>query len=137
VIPWVVLLALLGVVAVPLLGVGLFLLTSCLRQGWRSTERAWATVIGHEARQDDENTYYTPVARFLAGGQEFLVRGALAPAGRPPYRLGQEVLVYYPPGRPDQAKLARFEGWWVALVPAGVGAVFLLGVAAEVARLFR
>jgi hypothetical protein len=128
---------LIAAVAVPVLGVGMLLLTACLRQGWQATERARATVLGHEIREDEEGTYYTPVARFLAGGTEFLVHGGLAPAGRPPYRVGQEVTVYYPPGQPDKARLGRFEGLWIALVPVVVGAGFLIGAAAEAARWFR
>ena len=124
-------------VAVPVLGVGVLLLTASLQQGWRATERAKATVVGHETREGDEGTYYTPVAIFLADGREFRVRGGLAPAGRSPYRVGQAVTVYYPPGQPDKALLGRFEGLWLALLPVVVGAGFLFGVAAEVVRLFR
>jgi hypothetical protein len=124
-------------VAVSVLGVGVLLLTACLQQGWQATERANATVVGHEISEDDEGTYYTPVVRFLADGKEFLVRGRLAPAGRPPYRVGQAVTVYYPPGQPDKAMLGRFEGLWIALLPVVVGTGFMFGVATEVARLFR
>jgi hypothetical protein len=136
-LPWILLLGLMTAVAVPLLACGILLLLGCLRLGWQATERATATVVGHEVSEGDESTYYTPVARFLFGGEEFLVRGGLAQAGRPPYRVGQTVAVFYPPGRPDKAMVGRFEGLWIALVPLVVGIGFLFAVAIEVARLLQ
>jgi hypothetical protein len=133
---WMIILTLLAVGSVLTLGVGVVVLTACLQQGWRATERATATVVSHEVHEDDEGTYYTPVARFLADGNEWLVKGGLAAACRPAYRVGQEVTVYYPPGQPDQALLGRFEGLRFALLPVVVGAAFLFGVAATMARLF-
>jgi hypothetical protein len=116
---------------------GVILLHAVLREGRQATEHATGVVLGHEASEDEEGVYYTPVVRFTVDGQEFLARGRLAPAGRPPYRVGQPLTVYYPPGRPDQALLQRYEGWWIAAALLLFGAGFLLTLLAEVFRLFR
>jgi hypothetical protein len=120
-----------------LLVVGGCLTWAVLRFGHEATERATATVCGHETTEDGEGVYYAPMFRFAAAGREWQVKGLLAPAGRPPYREGQRLTVYYPKGQPEKAQVHRYEGWWLAFAPVLVGAGLLFGVARELLRLFH
>jgi hypothetical protein len=134
---WPAFLAFLAVLGGLLLVVGVYLVRGVIRFGHEATESATATVCGHATTEDDEGVYYAPVFRFAAEGREWQVKGLLAQAGRPPYREGQRVTVYYPKGEPEKAQAHRFEGWWFALLPVLLGAVFLLGAASELVRLFH
>ncbi len=75
---WIVVLTPLSLVA---FAAGVFILHTVLREGRQATQQATGVVLGHEASEDEEGVYYTPVVRFSVGGQEFLARGRLAPAG--------------------------------------------------------
>jgi len=106
------LLALAGVILLP---VGLRLLARDLRFGRTATERAEATVVRHEVERDHDSRFCYPVVTFIAEGVSWQIKGRWGYLRSSPYRVGQVVPVYYPPGAPGQARLRRFEGFWASL----------------------
>jgi hypothetical protein len=127
---------LLGLGGVILLPVGLRLLARNLRFGWAATERATATVVGHEAEGGADGYHYYPIVTFTAEGASWRVKGRWGYLRSSPYQVGQVVPVYYAPGAPGQARLQRFEACWTTFGLAVVGGGFLaLGVAGLVGGL--
>jgi hypothetical protein len=112
---------LLGLGSVILLPVGLRLLARNLRFGWAATERATATVVGHEAEGGADGYHYYPIVTFTAEGASWRVKGRWGYLRSSPYQVGQVVPVYYAPGAPGQARLQRFEACWTTFGLAVVG----------------
>ena len=134
---WLALLVLMGVAGACLLTVGACLLVAVVRSGRLSTVCAVGTVVEVAVEDGDEGVYHYPIIEFHSAGRAHRFKGLFGRCGRPDYRIGHELRVYYPPGRPDLAQLGRHEGLLFALVPTVVGLAFLLRIAYEVVQLIR
>jgi hypothetical protein len=90
----------------------------------RSGVTAVGTVVGHDEITDD-GPMYTPVITFVDedGVKRQFMMGARTSWRI--HRIGQEVPVRYPAGRPDAPRLSSFtyHAWAVGL-PLAVGALF-------------
>ncbi|WP_328534421.1 DUF3592 domain-containing protein [Micromonospora zamorensis] len=82
------------------------------------------TVIGHE-RTVDDGPLYAPVIAFVdENGRKRQFTVAIRSSGRV-HSVGQEVPVIYPPGRPNDPRLASFRHHLVTVgLPLAVGALF-------------
>ncbi|MET8121332.1 DUF3592 domain-containing protein [Micromonospora sp. NPDC005189] len=113
------------VVGVSLACVGLF-------QAWgfrklrRTGVASVGTVVGHE-RTVDDGALYAPVIAFVdENGRKRQFTVPTRTSGRV-HRVGQEVPVVYPPGRPHDPRLSSFTHYVLQVgLPLAVGALFAL-----------
>ncbi len=132
---WAGLMFLIAAVAAGFVLVGCVLLKPTLRAGRDSTSSTAGEITELERVEGDEEVLYYPVFRFRAGGRDIRVRSLIGWGGRTPYRVGQAVTVYFPPERPEEARLSRFEGIGFSLVVLTVGSAFLVASLYELLRL--
>lgn len=87
----------------------------------RDTEVADGTVVGLEdTTYSDEATLYRSIVVFAVGGTEHRVTDSMA--SRPAaHKVGDPVRVFYPPGRPDEARIGRWRYARPFLWLAGAG----------------
>lgn len=91
----------------------------------RRSVRVKATVVGHQSRWDEGEKCYAARLAFEADGKAIeVVDGTLAPAPEP--AVGTEVMLRYPAGRPDLARLPR-PVTWIAVYAALVATLAMLG----------
>jgi hypothetical protein len=112
-------------VSCTLAALGTVLALHCAWRGLAATESAHGTVRElQETTDSDGATLYRAVVLFVVRGAEQRVADPLAcrPAA---YRIGEQVRVYYPPGRPDRAQLGRWRYVWPWLWVASGGWVCL------------
>lgn len=131
---WLILVALAGLFSTV---IGASLTVGCIRQGLRARETAIGVIEGHVVTADDEGTYYAPTICFSWHGKEYRVSGTAGRAGKPEYRQGDQVTMYFSALHPEEATIGRFPMFWLALLPLGVGVSFLVGSAVGIGRYFR
>jgi hypothetical protein len=134
---WLAMLVLAGVAGACLFTVGACLLVALVRSGRLSTVCAVGTVVENVVEEGDEGFYHYPIIEFHSAGTAHRFKGLFGRCGRPDYRIGHELRIYYPPGRPDLAQVGRHEGLVFVLTPTVVGLALLLGMTREIVRLFE
>ena len=88
-------------------------------------DREWMSSSSSYRSGSGGNWGYRVVASFAADGRTIEVRSPslVSTTG---YRVGDEIRVEYPPGRPEQAQLVRFvDRWMLELVLGIIGAAFI------------
>ena len=132
---WAALMVALAAVAGGAVLVGVLLLKPTIEAGRAATGTAEGSVVEIDRVENEDESLHYPVYRFPAEGGERTVRSVIGWVGRPPYRVGQPVRLFYPPGRPEEARPARYEGISFPLVLLVVGAGFLIATLYELVRM--
>jgi hypothetical protein len=97
-----------------------------IRQLRRTGVRRVGTVVRHQ-RETDDGPLYSPVITFVDEyGAERLFTAYIRISWRI-HRIGEEVPVNYPPGRPDAAQLSSFKHDALKVgLPLGFGVMFVV-----------
>ena len=92
----------------------LFALWAIARHDWvrltRPSVKVRGRVVGHEAVQDDGNTCYSARIAFDVAGKPMEVLDQSRTLQTQP-DVGTDVLLRYPDGRPDLARIPRSKTW--------------------------
>jgi hypothetical protein len=81
-------------------------------------------VVRLETNWGGEGPTYTPVVEFQADNRKLEIKGTSACP--PLFRVGEEVVDYYLPSRPEKAQIISTREWVVAGAFLGIGLAFIL-----------
>lgn len=93
----------------------------------KQAETADGIVFELLASRSDNSTTYRPVVQFIDQQGQFIEFVSSTGSNPASYSQGEQVKVLYLPERPSNAKINSFFSLWgVAIILAGIGAVFFL-----------
>ena len=91
---------------------------------WSTAQEAAGTVVGLDARRDDESTLYYPIVRFVTPQGRAVTDTSRAGSGPASYAVGEAVRVRYNPANPTQMELPDFFSRWGTILGSGFFALF-------------
>ena len=94
---------------------------------WSTAQEAAGTVVGLDARRDDESTLYYPIVRFVTPQGRAVTDTSRAGSGPASYAVGEAVRVRYNPANPTQMELPDYFGHLSTILCYGGFVLFFCG----------